>query len=210
MPIDRQHWTPPPPPQRGDAVDIAGALGGSRLWQQPRLAAERARLDAFVAPGPPLAIEIGFDHGITLLDHARAWPDWHWLGAEIRKRRVTAIAKLAPDNCLPMRVDARVLVGTLLPADRVQRVDILFPTPALDGRHLLLSPTFVANLERVLAPGARVHIETDVPGLYQLASRCFACWPQTEAPPATAALSRRARVCRRDDLPVWALTVRRP
>jgi len=212
MAVNRTTWTPPTPPQRGDAQNIAGALGGSRLWQQPQQAADKARLDRFVAPGPPLAIELGFDHGITLLDHARCFEDWRWLGAEIRRRRVDTVAakaaELGLNNCLPLRVDARVLVATLLPPARVRRVDILFPTPALKGPHLLLTPVFVDNLRRVLAPGGCVHLRTDVPALYELARQLLAEWTDTAPPPTTDAWSRRERICRRDGLPIWQLTVR--
>ncbi len=210
MAVDRQAWSPPDPPTRGEGGDVAGALGGSRLWDQPAQAADRARLDAFVAPGPPLAVEVGFDHGITLLAHARAFPGWRWLGAEIRRRRVAAVQPLAPDNCLPLRVDARVLFATLLPAGRVGRVDILFPTPALRGEHLLLTPAFVAALHRCLAPDGVVHLQTDLPALADLARERLAGWPDAPAPPTTPDLSRRARVCQRDGVPVHTVTVRRP
>lgn len=210
MPIDRRDWSPPTPPDRGSDTDVAGALGGSRLWEQPQLAAERARLDAFAALGPPLGVEVGFDHGITLLAHARAFPGWRWLGAEIRKRRVAALADHAPANCLPMRVDARVLFALLLPEGRVSRVDILFPTPALDGRHLLLTERFVADLRRALAPDGIVHWRTDVPALYTLAEERFAGWPRVPPPPTTDALSRRERVSRRDGVPILGLTVTPP
>lgn len=210
-PDHRETWTPPERRRtREDRADVPGALGGSRLWDQPHMAAARAELDAFVAPGPPLAVEVGFDHGITLLANARAMPGWHWLGAEIRRRRVEAARPAAPDNCLPLRVDARTLFATLLPAGRVQRVDILFPTPVEQGAHLLLTPAFVADLARALAPGGIVHVATDVRGLAALATELLAGWPVVGEPPRSPDLSRRERVCRRDGRPVWRLSRGRP
>lgn len=185
-------------------------MGGSLLWEEPAQTADRARLQAFVHPGPPLALEIGFDHGMRLLAMARAFPDWRWLGVELRRRRVEAVAAVAPENCLPLRADARTLLATLLPAGRLSRVDILFPTPATDPRHLLLSPELVADLARALGPGGVVHIETDVPAMGVLAEELFAGWPVVEAPVSVPDLSRRQRVARRDGLEVWVLSRGRP
>lgn len=210
MAIPRQSWTPPLPPERTQADRVPGAMGGSLLWEQPAQAADRARLEAFVQPGPPLALEIGFDHGMRLLAMARALPTWRWLGVELRRRRVQAIAPHAPDNCLPLRADARTLLATLLPAGRLSRVDILFPTPATDPRHLLLSAELVADLADALGPQGVVHIETDVPAMGELAERLFAGWEAVEAPFSVPDLSRRQRLARRDGLPVWVLSRQRP
>lgn len=210
MATDRDRWTPPEPPARAERPRVPGALGGSLLWEQPAQAADRARLHAFVAPGPPLALEIGFDHGVTLLAHARAFPDWRWLGVELRQRRVQAVAPHAPDNCLALRADARTLLATLLPPGRLSRVDILFPTPTTNPRRLLLTPALVADLALALAPGGVVHLETDVPSMAALARALFAGWPEVPAPPTTPDLSRRQRVARRDGLPTWQQSVARP
>lgn len=210
MPVDRDRWTPPLAPARTASERVPGALGGSLLWQRPELAEQRARLAAFVAPGPPLAVEVGFDHGITLLANARAWPDWRWLGVELRRRRVEAVQRHAPDNCLALRADGRSLFAALLPEGRVQRVDVLFPTPTEHPRHLLLTPALVADLRRVLAPGGIVHVQTDVEGMASLVDALFAGWAPAAPPPPAPELSRRQRVVRRDGLPVWIRTLARP
>lgn len=206
MPVDRQSFQPPRAPARPDARRVPGALGGSLLWEQPALAEARTRLQAFLAPGPPVALEIGVDHGITLLAQARATPGWRWLGVELRRRRVEALLPLAPDNCLPLRADARSLLAILVPPGRLQRVDILFPTPSEAPRHQLFSAELVRDLARAMAPGALLHVETDVPGLFARIEALFAGWPAAPPPPPAPALSRRQRVCRRDGIPVFSLT----
>ncbi|MFZ5477661.1 MAG: tRNA (guanine(46)-N(7))-methyltransferase TrmB [Myxococcota bacterium] len=200
-------WSPPALlPER----EHPRALNGSLLFDQPAHAGDRDRLLAFVAGDGPVAVEIGFDHGMRILDHARRWPDVRWLGVEIRKRRVAAAAPHAPPNCLLFRGDARTVLARLVPAGRLARVDVLFPTPATNPRHLLITPGFVADLARALAPDGVVHVATDVEGLFAWASRCFAGWPTGEPPATGPVLSRRERVCKRDGLPVWRATWRRP
>lgn len=218
MAIDRETWRPPAlvgatSPERADPdrpERALRALGGSLLLDQPKYAALRAEIDAFVAPGPPLAVEVGFDHGINLLAHARAFPDWRWLGVELRRHRVQAVREHAPANCLPLRLDVRTLLAAILPSGRAARIDILFPTPALRPSHHFFTPAFAADVERCLAPGGRLLLRTDVEALHDAVAALFAGWPSAPEPPRTPDLSRRERVCARDGLPVWTLCIARP
>ena len=201
---DRDSWTAPEPqPAR---AGVRGALGGSRLFEQPKQAAEVARFHAFIAGTSPLAVEIGFDHGFRLLDHARRWPDTQWLGLEVRKARVEAMQEVAPPNLLPWRADARTVFATLMPPSRLARVDILFPTPWWDetkrSKRMLFTPDFVADLATALAPGGVVHVATDVPAYFEHITTLFAAWHTAPHPASGDALSRRERVCARDGIPV--------
>ena len=200
---------------------MPGALYGSLLYEQPAHVAARDALMAFAASDPrPLVVEVGFDHGMCLLDHARRWPEVRWLGFELRERRVEAVRRHAPPNCLPWRGDARAAFGALLPAGCVDRVDVLFPDPvwveALRARHLLFTPAFVTLLRRVLRPavdaeaGGVVHVATDVEGYFRWIEALFAGWGAAPTPPMGPVLSRRDRVCRRDGAPVWRGTWRVP
>lgn len=193
-------WSPPAPlPPRAEPR----ALYGSRLYDRPEHAAVRARVLEFVAGDAPVVVEVGFDHGMVLLEQARVAPETRWLGLEIRKRRVAALVPHAPPNCLPFAGDARTVFHALLPPGSVDRVEIRFPTPATNPRHVLMSAGFVADLARVLRPGGTVFHMTDVEGLAALAASLLAHWSMAALPPDPPALSRRARVCRRDGLPVW-------
>ncbi|MDP2314946.1 MAG: hypothetical protein Q8P41_18750 [Pseudomonadota bacterium] len=207
---ERPEWKAPAPLPPAPDGKLRGVLGGTALYDQPRHAEARARLDAFVAGETPLAVEIGFDHGMRILDHARRWPDIQWLGLEIRKRRVAAAAPHAPPNCLLWRADARTIFTQLLPPGRVSWVYILFPTPTENPRHLLLTPPFVAGVERSLAPDGAVYHATDVQGLHEHAAGLFAGWPDAPMPPMGPVLSRRERVCARDGLPIYRLCRKRP
>lgn len=211
----KSEWRAPPAeaPARGEGV--RGALGGSRLFDQPRYRAEVEVFRAFIEPPGPLAVEIGFDHGMRLLDLARRQPDVRWLGLEVRERRVLAVAPHCPGNCMVWRADARTVFRVLMPPGRVSRVDVLFPTPWWDEKHrekrLLLTPVFLLDLERALAPDGCVHVATDVGPYFEHVEALFAAWRAVEPPTMGEALSRRERVCARDGLPVWRGTwARRP
>lgn len=202
-------WTPPvaPEPALGGQ---RGVLGGSALYEGGRHADVRARVADFVAGDAPLAVEVGFDHGMRILDHARRWPEIRWLGLEIRKRRVRAAAPHAPPNCLLLAADARALLPALIPAGRVSWVYVLFPTPTDNPRHLLWTPAFVSALARALGPGGAVYLATDVAGMHAHVDNLLAGWPEAPPPPMGPQLSRRERVCARDGLPVYRLCRSRP
>lgn len=211
MATDQSAWTAPPPVAPVDPGRLPGALHGSLLYEQPRHAEVRARIEGFCAGDGPLVVEVGFDHGMRILDHARRWTDVRWLGIEIRKRRVEAAAPHAPANALLVHGDARTVLAALVPDGRVAQVDVLFPTPAADPRHLLLTPAMVDTLRRVLAPDGVVQVATDVRGMADWAATLFEGWPALDGPYWSGpVLSRRERVCRRDGKAVWRLVRRRP
>jgi tRNA G46 methylase TrmB len=182
------------------------AMYGTRLFDQPEHAAVKARLAAFLACPGPLGVEIGFDHGMCILDRARRFPATRQLGVELREARVLAAAEHAPDNCLLLRMDARTLFTALLPDASVCWVYLLFPTPPSAPKRALLSPAFAAAVERVLEPGGTLWFASDVAALAEEARALFP-WPEAPPPPLGTELSRRERVCRRDGLAVHRLCV---
>lgn len=200
-------WSPPAAPASPSPERVRGALAGSLLYDQPRHAPIRAAILEFLGERGPAVLEVGFDHGMRILAAARAEPQVRFLGAEIRARRVAAAAPHAPPNCRLLHADARTLVAAVIPPGRLDRVDILFPTPTGHSRHLLLTPAFAEAVARALAPGGTLHLLTDVPAMHALATSLFP-WRPTD-PPLAYALSRRERVCRRDGTPILAHTVRR-
>jgi tRNA G46 methylase TrmB len=202
-------WTAPAPRPR-DGARIGGALNGSLLLQQPRHRHEVQRLHAFVQAPGPVALEIGVDHGTVLIDHARRRPDWRWIGLEVRKRKVAKAAPHAPDNALLWAADARTVLATAMPAGRLSRVDVLFPTPVTDPRHLLFTEAFVDDLARAMAPDGVLTVASDVPGLFAYIAGLLSGWQPVAEPWRGPVRSRRERVCVRDGLPVqwgsWAPT----
>jgi len=187
-------------------VRIPGTLYGSLLFERPEHRGTVARVESFLSRPGPLGVEIGFDHGMCLLDRARRFPAANWLGAEVRRRRVDAVSRHAPENCLPLRVDGRALLA-LLPPGRVDWLYVLFPTPFGDRRELF-SPEFGEVVARSLRPGGIVYIRTDVATLHASATAVLGSWARSEPPPLGTELSRRERVCARDGIAVYDLCVR--
>lgn len=212
-------WRPPAVIEAIDAIDaigddIPGALGGSRLFEQPRYRAEVDRFLAFITPptdGPgqlavPIAVEIGFDHGRRLLSLAQADATTRWIGLEVRRARVDALAAIAPPNLLPWRADARTVFRRLMPPARLSRVDIWFPTPwwhdEKRAKRLLLAPPFLADVARALAPGGLLCVATDVTPYFDHLSSLLARWRPAPMPPPAPMYSRREVTCHRQGIAV--------
>jgi len=154
-----------------------------RAAGKPLSKTQTARLDTLlpklsVPEGPlqPLSLfpgareawlEIGFGGGEHLAGQAAAHPYVGIVGVE---PFLEGVAKLLAEvehrqlsNILIRRGDARDLVAQLRPAS-VARVFILFPDPWPKTRHRkrrLIQPEFVAELARIMKPGARLRFATD-------------------------------------------------
>lgn len=174
---------------------------GSRLYDQPKHRAVAEAITAFAALPGPLGVEIGFDHGMCILDRARCFPEWNHIGVELREKRVLAAREHAPANTLLLRVDGRTLLTRLLPPDSVSALYLLFPTPVDRPERQLLSPLFADSVRRVLGANGALWFATDVPALAAHFDELFA-WPTVSSPPLGTELSRRERVCRRDGIEV--------
>jgi tRNA G46 methylase TrmB len=189
---------------------VKGALYGSLLLAQPRHRAVVDEILAFVdAPGP-VAVEVGADTGTVLIDQARTMPAWRWIGLEIRRRKVERARPSCPENARFWALDARTVFATVLPPGRIDRVDVLFPTPDDDPRRRLFSPVFAVDLARALGPDGVLTVATDVPWLWEEIAAILADWSPAPPPPRGEVRSRRERVCRREGLPVYGGSFRPP
>ena len=143
----------------------------------PRVAVDVTRLAAgpgagFAALfGKPLAqiwLEIGFGGGEHLIWQAHANPEVGLIGCEPFEDGVVkvldAIDREAIGNVRVQADDARPLLRAL-PAASIDRAFILFPDPWPKRRHQkrrLVQPPLVAELARVLKPGAELRFATDI------------------------------------------------
>lgn len=198
----------------GDSVDVPGALGGSRLFDQPQHRAELRRFEAFIAAPGPIAMEVGFDHGHRLRSLAAADPAVRWIGLEVRRARVEALAERAPPTLLPWRADARVVVRRFVPPGRLSRLDVLFPTPwwhaGRRAKRQLFTAAFVADAARALTAEGLLVVETDVGPYFDHVAALLSDWRPTPPPPPAPIPSRRQARCAREGITVWSGAWRPP
>jgi tRNA (guanine-N7-)-methyltransferase len=122
----------------------------------------------FPTPGP-VELEVGSGKGLFLSSAAAAAPARNFLGIEIAPGYARLVAgRLAVAGLTNARIiqgDAGFLVGSLLPDACLAGMHVYFPDPWWKARHRkrrVLSEPFLLQAGRVLAPGAVLHVWTDV------------------------------------------------
>lgn len=123
----------------------------------------------------PVEMEIGFGKGLFLLNAATARPDVNFLGVEIERKyqlfTANRVAKRGLANVRLVAADARAFLRDCIAADAVQAMHVYFPDPWWKTRHhkrRLWTPEFAAQCARVLRPGGRLHVATDVEDYFQI------------------------------------------
>jgi tRNA (guanine-N7-)-methyltransferase len=136
---------------------------------QLKLALDQAPLDAAaIMPGArEVWVELGFGGGEHLAAQAEAHPDVLLLGAEPFVNGVASLLRHVEDQGLTnVRIhpgDGRDLLAAL-PDACIDKVFILFPDPWPKARHhkrRLINAETIAELARIMRPGARLRFATD-------------------------------------------------
>jgi tRNA (guanine-N7-)-methyltransferase len=151
--------------------------------RSPRLSLEALAPYLLAAPDPPapldwptvfgndhpVEIEVGFGKGLFLLTASQESPDTNFLGIEIVRKyqlfTATRLAKRGVPNVRLACADARLFLRDGVATGSVRAVHVYFPDPWWKKRHhkrRVFTPEFAAQCERVLRPGARLHVATDV------------------------------------------------
>jgi len=135
----------------------------------------------------PLELEIGCGKGGYLVAAAAERNGHNFLGLEIDRGLSFYIASRLARRTL---TNARIACGdaTSFVRDRIAdhtfaAVHIYFPDPWWKKRHhkrRLWTPDFAAQCVRILAPGGRLHIATDVSEYYRLIRELLDAQPQLE------------------------------
>jgi tRNA (guanine-N7-)-methyltransferase len=117
----------------------------------------------------PLEVEIGFGWGHFLLEYAAPRPDVDLVALEIRAKLAAHVARRAERlglrNVAVIRGDARRRLPTLFAPGRIHAFHIQFPDPWWKKRHhkrRLVDDELTTLLHRLLVPGGRVYLRTDV------------------------------------------------
>ncbi|MFQ5621845.1 MAG: tRNA (guanosine(46)-N7)-methyltransferase TrmB [Paracoccaceae bacterium] len=143
------------------------AVGGVGWDENPA----RAKIDLADLFGDdrPVWLEIGFGAGEHLLHQAEANPGVGLIGCEPFINGVAAllprIDRAGVNNIRIHAGDARDLLD-VLPDGSITRAFVLYPDPWPKTRHhrrRFVNPENIDPLARVLKPGARFHVATDIP-----------------------------------------------
>jgi tRNA (guanine-N7-)-methyltransferase len=117
----------------------------------------------------PLEIELGSGKGLFLASAAAANPATDYLGLEVaRKYAEFAAARLAKrqlTNACIVHGDGLRVFRERVPAGSLAAVHVYFPDPWWKARHRkrrVMNAAFLADVQRTLEPGGRLHFWTDV------------------------------------------------
>lgn len=122
----------------------------------------------------PLEVEVGSGKGLFLLSAAAAAPERNFLGIELAGKyaRLAAsrLAKHGLTNACIVEADGPRVFRERLPDRSLAAVHVYFPDPWWKARHKkrrIMTAAFLAEVERTLATGGRLHFWTDVQEYYQ-------------------------------------------
>jgi tRNA (guanine-N7-)-methyltransferase len=138
-------------------------------------------LPALFGNANPVELEVGFGKGSFLLAASQAQPAINFLGVEIERglQRYVAsrLAKRRLVNVRLIRADARLFVRDYLPTGVLRAIHVYFPDPWWKRRHRkrrVFTADFVRECERILHPGGRLHLATDVEEYFKVMQRLLA------------------------------------
>ena len=116
----------------------------------------------------PTVLDIGFGDGSALLTLAANHPDRDYLGVEVHEPGIghllLQLQRAELDNVRIIPHDAVEVIAQMLPAGKVDAVNLFFPDPWPKKRHhkrRIVQPGFVEGVARVLKPRGTFHIATD-------------------------------------------------
>jgi tRNA (guanine-N7-)-methyltransferase len=149
-------------------VDLAHHLrtleGLPEPWQHERLFGRCA----------PLEVEVGTGKGLFLSSAAAGCPDHDFLGIEVSQKyacyAASRLAKRGLDNACVVHGDGLRVFHERFPDAALAEVHVYFPDPWWKARHKkrrVMNAGFLADVERTLAPGGRLHFWTDVEEYFQ-------------------------------------------
>jgi len=116
----------------------------------------------------PLAVEIGFGMGDSLLQMAKEQPDHNFVGIEVHRAGVgkllNGINKLGLTNLRIVCHDAVEVLKHSFESNSIERILVFFPDPWHKKRHnkrRIIQPEFVSLLADRLQVNGRLHLATD-------------------------------------------------
>jgi tRNA (guanine-N7-)-methyltransferase len=158
--------------EREFGVPLAGRILEPASWTQTALKKlpQEGPLDllALYVRNSPLIVDFGCGNGRFLIGSAVWRPQYDHLGVDILPLVLRYATRRANQRGLTnvrfAAVDAQTLVRKYLPAGSVLEAHCYHPQPFHDPREAhrrLLTPAFLADLQRCLQPAGRLFVQTD-------------------------------------------------
>jgi tRNA (guanine-N7-)-methyltransferase len=123
----------------------------------------------------PVELEVGFGKGLFLVKASTENPTVNYVGVEIeRKLQLYVATRMAVRHRTNVRLvvtDARDFVRDRVPSGSLRGVHVYFPDPWWKKRHhkrRVFTEEFAVACERMLAPGGRLHLATDVGEYFEI------------------------------------------
>jgi tRNA (guanine-N7-)-methyltransferase len=145
-------------------------------------------VDWFGSPGP-LEVEVGSGKGLFLETQTQQHPDRFFVGNELAfgYARLAAfrMAKARVTNGIMVQGDGLKLFREWIPDETLDAVHVYFPDPWWKERHRkrrVMQPGFIADIQRTLKPGGRLHFWTDVEEYYETTCELLAEHSQLSGP----------------------------
>lgn len=137
----------------------------------------------------PLEVEVGSGKGLFIQNVSRTHPENNFLGIEVARKyaRFSAarLAKRRIPNAVMVAGDGLRIFRELLPDASLAAVHVYFPDPWWKKRHRkrrVLTPQFLADVSRTLAPTGRFHFWTDVEEYFESTLELLAQVPELVGP----------------------------
>lgn len=134
----------------------------------------------------PVEIEVGCGKGRFLLERAARHPDRLFIGLEYARAYLETIAKRCSkrglENVRVSKCEAAEFFRECIPPASLDAFHLLYPDPWPKKRHhkrRLIQQEFLAELRRVLKPGAEMNLATDHQGYFEWMVEHFDRWKAT-------------------------------
>jgi tRNA (guanine-N7-)-methyltransferase len=165
-------------PIRSYVIRSGRITDGQRLafadwWPKYGLSLFAGPLDSMAVFGNdhPLALEVGFGMGDSLVAMAEAEPEVNFVGIEVHSpgvgRLISNAGRLGLTNLRVYMADANDVLNDCILDDSLQRFQLYFPDPWHKTKHhkrRIVQPEFVALIARKLHSGGLIHMATDWEG----------------------------------------------